>query len=513
VVAVSCAVAPGDRLAVGGCTTTVLTGTGDTVIVLDPLLPSLVAVIVAVPVATAVTRPDADTVAAAVLLEPHVTTRSVTTFPAESVTVALSWTVCVTNKALLVGDTATVPTGIAVTVMVAVPLLVSLVAVIVAVPTATPVTTPALMVAIAGSLELHVTSRPVNTFPCASFTVAVNVAVFDVRMLADAGATVTLATAAGVTVTAAVPLLPSLVAVIVALPTATAVTSPVVDTVAAAGLLDPQLTVRPVNTPPAESFVVTVSCAVAPSTRLAVGGWTTTVLTGTGDTVIVLDPLLPSLVAVIVAVPVATAVTTPDADTVAAAVLLDPHVTTRSVTTLPAESVTVTLSEKVCVTNMVWVVGDTTTVPTGMVVTVMAAAPLLPSLVAVIVALPMATAVTTPALTVAIAGLLVDHVTGRSVTKLPSESFTIAPNAAVFDVRMVADDGATVTLATGAGVTVTDVVPDFPSLVAVMVTIPGATPVTMPVGETTACVVLLDDHVTGRSVRPLPFTSRTVALS
>ena len=50
-----------------------------TVIVAVPVFVSLVAVIVAVPAATAVTRPDAETVLIAVLLEPQVTTRPVRT--------------------------------------------------------------------------------------------------------------------------------------------------------------------------------------------------------------------------------------------------------------------------------------------------------------------------------------------------------------------------------------------------------------------------------------------------
>lgn len=60
----------------------------------EPVLPSLVAVIVAEPAATAVTSPDADTVPIAVLLELHVTTRPVRTLllasrvTAESCTVA-----------------------------------------------------------------------------------------------------------------------------------------------------------------------------------------------------------------------------------------------------------------------------------------------------------------------------------------------------------------------------------------------------------------------------------------
>jgi hypothetical protein len=52
-------------------------------------------------------------------------------------------------------------------------------------------------------------------------------------------------------------------------------------------------------------------------------------------------PDLPSLVAVIVAEPMVTPVTTPALETVATAVLLDDQVTTRSVTTVPFTSVTV----------------------------------------------------------------------------------------------------------------------------------------------------------------------------
>jgi hypothetical protein len=307
--------------------------------------------------------------------------------------------------------------------------------------------------------------------------------------------------------------LPSLLAVIVAVPSATAVTRPDDETVATAGLLDPQLTARPVSTLPTESSVVAVSCAVVPGAMLSLVGCTATIPTGTGVTVIVLEPLLPSLVAVIVAVPGATAVTTPEAETVAATGLFDTHVTTRSVTTFPAESVTVTPRVKVCVTSIDFVAGDTTTLATGIAVTLTVAVPLLPSLVAVIVAVPTATPVTTPAFTVAIAPLLDDQLIGRFVTTFPNESFTVAVSVAVLLVRMLTDAGDSVTLATGTWVTVTVVVPDFSSLVAVTITLPGPTPVTIPVEETTARVELLDDQVTTRSVTMLPFTSRTVALS
>jgi hypothetical protein len=58
-----------------------------------PLFPSLVAVIVALPTATAVTNPLPLTVATAEALVAQVTTRPVSAFPAESRGVATSCTV------------------------------------------------------------------------------------------------------------------------------------------------------------------------------------------------------------------------------------------------------------------------------------------------------------------------------------------------------------------------------------------------------------------------------------
>ena len=142
----------------------------------DPDFPSLVAVIVAVPSATPLTSPVVDTVAMLLLLEPHVTTRSVTTVPFASLTTAVS---CVVDPLLtLVGEgvTVTVPTGTAVTTTEVEPLLLSLVAVIVAVPGDTAVMRPADdTVAIVLLLELHVTTRFVTVVPFASFTVIVGV--------------------------------------------------------------------------------------------------------------------------------------------------------------------------------------------------------------------------------------------------------------------------------------------------------------------------------------------------
>src|SRR2546425_419405 len=168
-----------------------------------------------------------------------------------------------------------------------------------------------------------------------------------------------------VTVTAAVPLCPSLVALIVTAPAPAPVTSPVEGTVATAGVLDSQVTDRPESTLPAASFSVAVSCTVAPTSTTAVTGLITTDATGTFATVTLADPLLPSLVAVIVTAPAATPITRPLADTVAIAVFELVHVTARPASTFPAASLGVALSCVVAPTNTVAVAGLTVTDATG----------------------------------------------------------------------------------------------------------------------------------------------------
>jgi len=145
-------------------------------------------------------------------------------------------------------------------------------------------------------------------------------------------------------VIAAEPLFPSLVAVIVADPAVTPVTNPAGDTVATLGALLDHVTLRPVSTLPAESLVTAVSCSVDPTFTVPEDGETVTAATGTTMTVIAAVPLFPSLVAVIVADPTATAVTRPLADTVATAGALLDHAMLRPARTLPAESLVVAVS-------------------------------------------------------------------------------------------------------------------------------------------------------------------------
>src|SRR2546422_665178 len=89
-------------------------------------------------------------------------------------------------------------------------------------------------------------------------------------------------------------------------------------------------------------------------------------------------------------------------------------------------------------------------VPGG--VTVMAEVPLCPSLVAVIVADPAATPVTSPLpLTVAADVLLLCQVTVRPTSGLPFASLGVAVSCRVRPAATVADAGVSVTVATGAG--------------------------------------------------------------
>ena len=83
----------------------------------DPLLASLVAVIVAVPPsATSVTRPVCDTVAIVGALDTHATVRPVSGLPLASLSVAVSCTVPPTGMAAEAGLTATVATHAAIAV-------------------------------------------------------------------------------------------------------------------------------------------------------------------------------------------------------------------------------------------------------------------------------------------------------------------------------------------------------------------------------------------------------------
>src|SRR5256885_4735425 len=99
-------------------------------------------------------------------------------------------------------------------------------------------------------------------------------------------------------------------------------------------------------------------------------------------------PLCPSLMAVTLAEPATTPLTSPLELTVATAVLLLDHVIVRPVSALPLASFGVAASWSVLPAGTLPEAGLTVTDATGTCTTVMAAVPLCPSLVAVIVAEP-----------------------------------------------------------------------------------------------------------------------------
>src|SRR2546426_1152502 len=319
-----------------------------------PTTPSLVAVTLAVPGWRPTTKPRAFTVATPGVLLAHDIARPPSSLPFASLGVAVSWTVPFAKIVADVGLMATEATGAGVTLTLAVPLLPSLVAVIViGPPRAFPVTRPfPSTMAIVALLVCHVTTRPLSGLPVASLGVAVSWTVPFTWMLAVAGVTASDATGMGVTVTADVPLVPSLVAMIViGPPAAFPVTRPFASTSAIVALPVRQMTTRPLSGLPFASFGVAVSCVLAPTCTLAVGGVTTTDATGASVTVTAAVPLLPSTVAVIaIGPPAAFPVTTPVPSTLAMVASPLCQVIVRPVSGLPFESFGVAVSWRVAPT-------------------------------------------------------------------------------------------------------------------------------------------------------------------
>src|SRR2546422_10479114 len=249
---------------------------------------------------------------------------------------------------------------------------------------------------------------------------------------------------------------------------------------------------------------------------LPVGGATSTDATGVRVTVIADMPLFPSDAAVMATGPPAPLpVTRPFASTVATVASAVCQVTTRPVSGLPFASFGVAVSCSVASTTILPVGGVTSTDATGMGVTVTAAVPLFPSLVAVMVTGPPAAfPVTRPfASTVAIAASAVCQVTTRPVSGLPFASFGAAVSCRVAPSWTLAGAGVTSTDATGTGVMVTEDVPLLPSLVAVMVMGPPTVfPVTRPVASTVAIARSVVCQVTTRPLNEFPFASLGVAV-
>ena len=128
-----------------------------------------------------------------------------------------------------------------------------------------------------------------------------------------------------------------------------------------------------------------------------------------------------------------------------------------------------------------------------------AAVALFPSIVAVMTALPAPTPVTRPDDdTVAIVAALELQMVVRPVSGCPVALNGVAVSCTVWPTVTLGAGGVTPTVATGRAATVTEDDPDFPSIVAVIVTVPAETPVTTPDEFTVARELLLLAQVTAR---------------
>ena len=396
-----------------------------------------VAVTVAVPELTAVTTPDADTVATEALDVAHVTVASLIVAPFWSLTVAVSCCVDPTDEKLkLVGDSVIVVGTMTATDTVAVALAAPEVAVMVAVPTAAAVTAPDDDTVATEALDVvHTTVASLIVVPFWSTTVAVSCCVDPTdEKLKLVGDSVIVVGTNTMTVTDAVALTEPDVAVIVAVPSPTDVTAPDDDTVATAALDVVHVTVGLLIVLPFWSTTVAVSCCVDPTVengRLV--GDSVIVVGIVKVTVTVAVALAAPEVAVTIALPEPTAVTRPDTETVATEEADVAHVTGAPLIVAPFWSMTVAVSWDVSPTDVKLKIVDDNVIDdaTGRVTVTDAVAFTEPD-VALIIALPAPTDVTAPDDdTVATDASDVVHVTGAPLIVAPFWSLTVAVSCCV----------------------------------------------------------------------------------
>jgi hypothetical protein len=136
--------------------------------------------------------------------------------------------------------------------------------------------------------------------------------------------------------------------------------------------------------------------------------------------------------------------------------------------------------------------GASTSVVGAMALTVIVAVAIWPSELANTIAVPAASAVTSPSFaTDTTFGAPDVQVTARWPSTLPPASSATADKRVVAPISSVAVLGSIRNVAIGDAVTVMFEVPVFPSLVIVIVAVPGAVAVTVPVDDTLATLTLL----------------------
>ena len=263
-------------------------------------------------------------------------------------------------------------------------------------PAPAPVTSPdASTTATDVSPEAHVNSAAATAWPFASLASASNRTVSRSTTVSAAGATATVLVRCA-TVTAAVPDAEPAIAVIVAAPLATAVTSPVESTAATIISALVHATGSPSITRSIWSRTSAMSRTVSPSAvNASVLGATDTVVGTSASTTSSARPVTPDEVAATSTSPSPVPVTSPDASTTATDVSPEAHVNAAPATAWPFASLASASNRTVSRSTTVSAAGATSTVLTVW-ATVTAEVPDAEPAIAVIVAAPLATAVTSP---------------------------------------------------------------------------------------------------------------------
>ena len=464
-----------------------LTGVGITVIEQVAVLSPAFAVMVAVPNFLAVTTP-LETVATVASDVVQVTVLSVASL---GLTVAVRVTVSPTFREADVLLRVTLVTGVGITVIEQVAVFSPAFAVIVAVPNFLAVTTPLETVAIVASDVVQITVLSVASL---GLTVALRVTVSPTFREAKVLLMVTLVTGVATTVIEQVAVLSPALAVIVAVPNFLAVTTPL-ETVATVASDVVQVTVLSVAS---LGLTVALRVTVSPTFREADVLLRVTLVTGVGMTVIVQLAVFSPALAVIVAVPIFLAVTTPleTVTTVASDVV---QVTVLSVASSgPTVAVRVTVSPTSSDAVLLSSVIEETSVGTTVIEQVAVLSPAL----AVIVAVPNFFAVTTPLETVI---TVVSDDAQLTVLSVASSGPTVAMRVTVSPTFSEALLLSSIIEETSVGTTVIEQVAVLSPAFALMVAVPILSALTIP-SSTAAMETSDEDQVTVLSLALLGLT-------
>ncbi len=314
-VAVNCREAPTDTIGLAGVTVMEVRGEEITVTVVLPRILPEVAVMVAVPPATAVARPVLVTVATDKLDELQVTEEVITlVVPSENVPVAVNCWVPPRDMVGLAGVTATEDRVAEVTVRAVLPEIVPEVALMVELPPAMAAARPLLLMEATDVFdELQVTDVLISwVVPSENVPLAVNCWVAATDILGFAGVTEMEDRVAVLTVRTVLPETVPEVAVMVELPAPMTVARPLLLMVATDVVEEFQVTCAVISwVVPSENVPVAVNCWVTPPGMIGLAGVTAMEDKVPEVTVRVALPEIVPEVAVMVAVPAAMAVARP----------------------------------------------------------------------------------------------------------------------------------------------------------------------------------------------------------